>query len=181
QQHQMLRILMTALVSMERQDEALGVAEKIYKLDPDDSGINNDLGYFWADRGINLDKAEAMIRKALAARPDELAFKDSFAWVLYKQGRFAEARTVFDDVLSAEEGRHQVMLDHAGDTCWRLGLKAEAIRLWVRAVKEAKKEKNPGIDTKKVLEATPRKIKAARKGGKPPVAPLGKGVGGTGL
>ena len=176
-----LRILRMALASMEKQDEALKVAEKIFKLDPDDPGINNDLGYAWADKGINLDKAETMIRKALAARPDELAFKDSFAWVLYKQGRFAEARTVFDDVLSTEEGRHPVMLDHAGDTCWRLGLKAEAIRLWGQAVKEAKKEKKPEIDAKKVLTGAPRKIEAARKGGKPPVAPLGKGIGGTGL
>lgn len=176
QKHQALRILMMALTFMEKQDESLEVAEKIYKLDPDDPGINNDLGYFWADRGINLYKAEAMIRKALAVRPDEAAFKDSFGWVLYKQGRFAEARTVFDNVLSTENGQHPVMLDHAGDTSWRLGIEAEAIRLWNRAVKEAKKEKKPDIDTKKVLSEALLKIKAARKGGKPPVAPLGKNV-----
>lgn len=176
QRHQALRILRMALALMEKEDEALKVAEKIYELNPGDPGINNDLGYSWADKGINLDKAEAMIRKALVARPDEAAFKDSFGWVLYKQGRFAEAKTVFDDVLSDKDGQHPVMLDHAGDVCWRLGLKAEAIRLWERAVKEAKKEKKPEIDAKKVLAETPLKIKEARKGGKPTVAPLAEGA-----
>ncbi len=171
-----LHILRTALALAGKEDESLKVAEKIYKLDPDDPMINNDLGYSLADRGIDLDKAEAMIRKALAASPDSVAIRDSFGWVLYKQGRFAEAKTVFDGVISNEAGKHPVMLDHAGDTCWRLGLQSEAIRLWEQALKKAKKEKHPGTDEKKILAETPKKIKSARKGQKPSVAPLGKGV-----
>ncbi len=176
QQTKALHILRTALVSMEKEDEAMKVAEKIYKLDPDDPLINNDLGYSLAEKGVDLDKAETMIRKALAASPNSVAIRDSFGWVLYKQGRFSEAKTVFDSVISTEAGKHPVMLDHAGDTCWRLGLQSEAIRLWQQAVKKAKKEKHPGTDTKKVLAGTPGKIKSVRKGKKPSVAPLGKGV-----
>jgi tetratricopeptide (TPR) repeat protein len=176
QQIKALHILRTALVSMEREAEAMKVAQKIYKLDPDNPLINNDLGYALADKGIDLDKAETMIRKALAANPNSVAIRDSFGWVLYKQGRFAEAKTVFDGVLSTEAGKHPVMLDHAGDTCWRLGLKSEAIRLWEQAVEKAKKEKHPGTDEKKILAETPKKIKSVRKGRKPSVAPLGKGI-----
>ena len=164
------------VLAMDRKNQALAVLEKAYALTGDDAGLNNNLAYLYADMGIKLDKAQELIHKALADRPGEPAYMDSLGWVLYKQGRFAEAKTVFDDVISDAEGRHPIMLDHAGDTCWRLGLKAEAIRLWDRAVKEAKKEKKPGIDTKKVLAGTPRKIKTARKGGKPPIAPLGKGI-----
>ncbi len=172
-----LRLLRMAMASLEKDDEVLKISERMLKLDPDDPGINNDLGYIWADRGINLDKAEAMIRKALAAKPNEIAFQDSFGWLLYKQGRFAEAKTVFDRIISTEKGRHPVMLDHAADTCWRLGLKAEAVRLWNLVVEAAKKEKHPDSETKKILKAAARKIKAGRrKGGRPPVAPVGKGV-----
>jgi tetratricopeptide (TPR) repeat protein len=172
-----LRLLVLALRAMEKDDQVLGVLQKILELDPDDPTVNNDLGYTWADQGVNLDRAEAMIRKALAARPDEVAFRDSFAWVLYKQGKFAEARTVFDQVVTAEPERlHSVIFDHAGDVCWRLGQKQEAARLWERAVEFAKKDATPDSDSKKVLAETPRKIEAARKGAEPKVAPLGKGV-----
>ena len=38
--------------------------------DPNDPGVNNDLGYLYADQGKNLEKAEAMIRKAVQEEPD---------------------------------------------------------------------------------------------------------------
>ena len=149
----------------------------MHKLDPDDPGVNNDLGYSWADRGIKLQEAERMVRKALAERPQEIAFKDSLAWVLYKQGRFAEAKTLFDQVVASPAERlHAVILDHAGDTCWRLGLAEEAIRLWRRAVEMAKDGEREDRDTKRVLAKTPAKINAARRGRKPKIAPLGAGV-----
>ena len=42
--------------------------ETIFAKYPDDAGMNNDLGYLYADQGKNLEKAEAMIRKALAEK-----------------------------------------------------------------------------------------------------------------
>ena len=126
---------------------------------------------------IHLPKAESMIRKALRKRPNEIAFKDSLGWVLYKQGRFREAREVFDQVADAdEEDLHAIILDHAGDTCWRLGLTEEAIRLWARAVALAGKQERTDKETGSVLKNTPRKIADGKQGGKPKVAPLGKGV-----
>ncbi len=172
-----LRLLYLALSAADRSDEAVSVLEEMYKLDPDDAGTNNDLGYSWADRGIKLEKAEMMIRKALAERPDQVAFKDSLAWALYKQGRFAEAKTIFDQAVIADpEELHPVILDHAGDTCWRLGLAQEAIRLWGQAVEMAKQAERKDRETRNVLEEAPRKISAARSGRAPKVAPLGEAV-----
>jgi len=176
-----LRLLSMALRALDKEDEVIAVLEKVHALDPDDVSVNNDLGYTWADRGVNLAKAEYMIRKALASRPDEIAFKDSLAWVLYKQARFAEAKALFDQILSAEESKqHPIILDHAGDACWRLGQGEQAIRCWERAVAMAKKQqaedKDVDPDCREVLAATPKKIQAARKRGAPKVAPLGKGV-----
>ena len=172
-----LRPLYAALSSLEKEKEALALLEKMHKLDPDDSGVNNDLGYSWADRGIHLEKAEFMIRKALAESPNLIAFKDSLAWVLYKQGRFSEAKTIFDEAVKADPARlHPVILDHAGDTCWRLGLTEEAIRLWRRAVEMAKEKKSKDRETKQVLTETARKITDGRRGKEPKLAPLGRAV-----
>ena len=68
---------------------------------PDDAGVNNDLGYLYADQGKNLEKAEAMIRKAVQEEPDNGAYLDSLGWVLFKRGKVKEA------VEPAGEGRQE--------------------------------------------------------------------------
>ena len=76
------------------EDFARGEAELeiLFAKNPDDPGVNNDLGYLYADQGKNLEKAEAMIRKAVAEEPDNYAYLDSLGWVLFKRGKFQEAR-----------------------------------------------------------------------------------------
>ena len=58
---------------------------------PEDAAALNELGYLWADQGVHLDRALKMIRKAVAAKPDKAAYRDSLGWVLYRLGRNAEA------------------------------------------------------------------------------------------
>ncbi|MBO7327606.1 MAG: hypothetical protein J6W00_02405 [Lentisphaeria bacterium] len=53
--------------------------------------ICNAVGYIAADLNIGLKDAETLIRKAVEAFPETSAFRDSLAWVLYRQKRFAEA------------------------------------------------------------------------------------------
>ena len=172
-----MRALMAALHASEKETEYLELMERLFKLDEDDPGVNNDLGYCWADRGVNLAKAERMIRKALAAKPGQVAYKDSLGWVFYKQAKFAAAERIFDQAVQADEAElHPIILDHAGDTCWRLGRTDKAVRLWHRALRLAEKEKTEDREVRQVLEETPAKIKAAESGGSPKVAPLGKGV-----
>lgn len=174
---QALALLASAYRALDRQDDVMNVLEKMHALDPDDPGVNNDLGYMYADRGVNLDEAEAMIRKALAARSDNLAVIDSFGWLLYKQGKLAEAKTVFDRVAPAARQQEQpVILDHAGDVLWRMGRKDQAIPLWEQAVELGKKSPAKDPETKRALADSARKVETARKGKPPKIAPLGKGV-----
>ena len=51
----------------------------------------NTAGYIAADLNTGLKDAETLIRKAVNAFPEEAAFRDSLAWVLFRQQRFAEA------------------------------------------------------------------------------------------
>ena len=160
--------------------ESTAVLEKALEAKPDDPDLCNDLGYSYADQGVLLDKAERLIRQALADRPGQTAVMDSLAWVFYKQGKFAEARNTFEQVLEApqdqEQEIHPIILDHAGDTYCRLGDKAKALELWKKAIEAAKKEKSKTQDVARVLENTPGKIKALESGAAPKTAPLGQGV-----
>ncbi len=98
---------------------------------PDDHVINNFLGYFWADNNINLDQALAMIKKAVAAKPENTAYLDSMAWILHRKKRFKEALSFINKALKREgELPDAVISDHAGDIHFALGNTKKAMEFW---------------------------------------------------
>ncbi len=168
----------TALEAAGDRQGAVNALEQALTLTPDEADANNNLGYTLADMGVELARAERLIRKALAAEPDSLAIRDSLGWVLYKQGRFGEARRVFDRLLAnvEETGRpaDPVILDHAGDTHYRLGDVTRAVALWTRALKAARERKLPAAPTREILRTVPAKIEAITDERAPDVAPVGE-------
>ncbi|MBS3733321.1 MAG: tetratricopeptide repeat protein [Phycisphaerae bacterium] len=167
----------TALGELGKVDPGMSALEKAYELDADDAMLNNNLGYYYADRGVKLDRAEAMIRKALAARPDEASFQDSLGWALYKQGKLRPSGRIFYALIaSGRGGDHPVMLDHAGDVYYRLGWRQRAERMWRRAVEAADDEDEPMREVRVTREAAGRKLEALRAGRPVEVAPLGEGI-----
>ncbi len=103
-----IRFTLSHVYSLARQSErAEGQLKLILDADPSDARANNDLGYLWADQNRKLDEAERMIRKALELDRqqrstkdalgvdtdlDNAAYVDSLGWVLFRRGRFKEAR-----------------------------------------------------------------------------------------
>ena len=129
------------------------VLEDLIKLTPDDPTVNNDLGYLYADQGKNLDKAEEMIRKAVAAEPDNAAFLDSLGWVLYKNEKYEEAITHLKkaiELLGEEED--STIYGHLGDCYAALGNEEEARKAWETALKIEKEKEEPSDKQVKSLE-----------------------------
>lgn len=121
----------------------------ILQAEPDDATANNDLGYHLADEGRNLDEAEKLIRRAIdldrqqrrsASRPpsahddhDRAAYVDSLGWVLFRQGRFEDARRELETATTLPEGDDAVIWDHLGDVYLRLKDIARAKTAWEKA------------------------------------------------
>lgn len=171
------------LGEMGQQRQSLEVTEKLYALQPNLPSINNNLGYFYADMGVKLDRAERMIRLALGTMPDAIHIQDSLGWVLYKQGRLGEAAEVFERILDqvwnepdTERPGLPVIYDHAGDAYYRLGWTDLAGRLWQQALEAARAEDDPAWDIRQVIDKTPAKVEALDQGLPAPVAPLGENV-----
>jgi tetratricopeptide (TPR) repeat protein len=133
---------------------------------PDDAGAHNDLGYLMADQGKNLPEAEELIRKAIALDreqkrketkvglnddKDNAAFVDSLGWVLFRRGRFEEAKQELERALKLPEQNDvgaddPVIWDHLGDVYFRLDDKVKARTLWEKAVKLYEEEKRRKLD-----------------------------------
>jgi len=99
---------------------------------PEDPSASNDLGYLWADQGKHLQRALRMIRLAVAAEPDNPAYRDSLGWVYYRLGRNKAALAELERAAAARPD--PVILDHLGEVQLNLGRLEEARRSWQRAV-----------------------------------------------
>jgi Flp pilus assembly protein TadD len=131
------RLLYSRGISLERSKQweraeadflrALGIGgEQAYVL--------NYLGYSWVDRGINLERAEEMIVKAVKLRPNDGFIADSLGWVYYRSGRYEEAVTALERAVALEPA-DPIINEHLGDAYWRVGRILEARFQWQRALK----------------------------------------------
>lgn len=166
----------SVLHGIDRKQEAEATLLKALEANPNHVSANNDLGYFWADAGKNLDRALEMTRKAVAKNKNTNragGYLDSYAWVLYKLGRYAEAAKQFELARTKPDGNDPVILDHYGDTLWRLNERPRAGQIWQDALRAA-----AGIDEKMrpsiidLRDALTAKIRAAIANEDPPIAPV---------
>jgi tetratricopeptide (TPR) repeat protein len=123
--------------------------EQCLKLAPDFPPALNYLGYMWAERGTNLDRARVMIEKAVKAEPTNAAYLDSLGWVLFKQGHAKEALEPIRKAVELNEEPDATLYDHLGDIYFALKQTDKAREAWRKALEiEPKKEveqklKNP--------------------------------------
>ena len=111
------------------------ILEKVYEATPDDPGVNNDLGYLYADQDKKLEKAESMIRIAVTAEPDNPAYLDSLGWVLYRRDKHEEALEALKKATADPEYQDSTILDHLGDVYKALGRPDDATTAWNRRSK----------------------------------------------
>jgi len=120
---------------------------------PDDPGASNDLGYLWADQNEHLQPAVAMIERAVAAEPDNTAYRDSLGWVYYRLGRNTQAVIELEKAAAGDEP-DGVILDHLGDAYLAAGQAEKARQAWRRAVEAFRK--NDAVEKAKAVEKKTR-------------------------
>ncbi len=70
------------------------------EITPDDPMRMNNLGYLYADEGINLDKSVALLRVAVEKMPSSAMVLDSMGWALYKIGKYEESLKYMEDAVT---------------------------------------------------------------------------------
>jgi tetratricopeptide (TPR) repeat protein len=103
------------------------------ELEPDQPDVLNYLGYSWVDRGINLDRAERMIEKALSKRPTDGFIVDSLGWVYFRTGLYDKAVHQLERAIELAP-EDATINSHLGDALAAVGRIDEARFQWNRAL-----------------------------------------------
>jgi Tfp pilus assembly protein PilF len=103
------------------------------KLKPDYHEALNFLGYFYLEQDKNIDKAGAMIKKALSFDPENGAYIDSLGWFYFKKGKFKEALSHLEKAASLLSD--PVIYEHLGDVYLKLGNQDNARLNWEKSLK----------------------------------------------
>lgn len=111
---------------MEAYDSAL-----VY--DPTSVNVLNNYAYYLAVENKQLERALNMSRKTIEAEPENPTYIDTYAWVLFKLGRYEEARAYADKLMSIEGDKGAVEYSHCGDIYAKCGDVDKAVEYWVKA------------------------------------------------
>jgi Tfp pilus assembly protein PilF len=81
----------------------------------------------------SLDKAEQMIQQAIILDPNNSSVEDTYAWVLFKQKKYNEARIWIEKAIQDNRVGSGTELEHCGDILYHLGEKQQALEQWRKA------------------------------------------------
>lgn len=95
---------------------------------PDFQHAYNALGYSFAERGIHLQEAEQLVRKALDMSPGDPFITDSLAWVKFRQGNVQQALQLLEEAYAARPDVE--IAAHLGEVLWASGQQERAREIW---------------------------------------------------
>ncbi|MFY0643945.1 MAG: tetratricopeptide repeat protein [Bacteroidia bacterium] len=101
--------------------------EKALQLDPENKGVLNNYAFSLAERGVSLEKAMEMINRAMATDLMNPYFKDTKAWILYKQGKSDEAIKLLLEAIELDSRESEYFI-HLAEIYLNLGKVSEAQR-----------------------------------------------------
>ena len=101
-------------------------------INPNNEYVLNNYSYFLALRKTNLEKAEKMAALLTKNHPDNLSYIDTYAWVLYQEGKYKDAKKTIERVFAGGKAG-AVHYEHYGDILYQLGEVEEAVVQWQKA------------------------------------------------
>jgi len=117
--------------------EAFAAYDSCLQWKEDNIGCLNNYAYYLSIKGQNLDKAEQMSYLTIKAEPKNATYLDTYAWILFMQERYKEARIYIDQTLQNDSDSSAVLLEHAGDIYYQAGEKDKALELWKQSLERA--------------------------------------------
>ncbi|HMK38883.1 MAG TPA: tetratricopeptide repeat protein, partial [Bacteroidota bacterium] len=120
--------------SMKRNDDSDSLYEEALRINPDFSLALNNYAYSLAERGLQLERALGMARKALEGAPDNPSYLDTMGWIYFRLGRYRDAESYVKKAINKGEVS-AVVHEHMGDIYFKLNDTDRALEHWNAALK----------------------------------------------
>lgn len=116
-----------------RREEAYAAYDSCLAWKDDDALVLNNYAYYLCLDGRDLDRAEKMSYKSIKLKPDDANSLDTYAWIMFAQKRYAEAKVYIEQALMHDKDSSAVVLEHAGDIYAMNGDAEKAVEFWRKA------------------------------------------------
>lgn len=103
--------------------------KKALALNPDNALALNNYAYDMMCKGLELDLCEEMAHRAITLAPNNIYYIDTYAWVLFLQGKLDEALKYIKIAVNMESNNTTVLV-HYGDILYAKGEKFMARIYW---------------------------------------------------
>lgn len=122
--------------------EAYAAYDSALVYNPSNIGALNNYAYYLSVERRDLDKAEEMSYKTVKAEPNNATYLDTYAWILFEKGNYAEARIYIDNAMKSEGGdKSNVIVEHCGDIYYMTGDVDGALTYWKKALEMGSESK----------------------------------------
>ena len=115
--------------TQKRYAETDSLYEAALKIDPSNHLVLNNYGYSLADRNLQLERALDMARRAVEAQPENPSYLDTFGWVYFRLGKYADAETYVKKAIEKGEVS-AVVHEHLGDIYYMVDQRDLALEQW---------------------------------------------------
>ena len=120
-------------------DKGVEQMQAILKINPENVDALNYVAYTWTQKGINLNDAELLLKKALKLRPENGYIQDSWGWYLLTRGRLTDAVVELEKAVKLKPNEATI-LEHLGDAYLKSNLREKALTQYSDAAKYAEDE-----------------------------------------
>ena len=111
----------------------------------------NNYAYYLSELDEQLERAELMSYKTIKAEPKNATYLDTYAWILFKQGRYSEAKIYMDQTLQNDPDTSAVVLEHAGDIYAKCNDLQQALNYWQQALDKSSDDSEVKGKRKQIL------------------------------
>lgn len=129
-----------------KSDEAY---DKSIAYNPDNVYTLNNFAYYLSLRNEQLDKAAQMSKHSNELQPGVASFEDTYAWILFKQKNYPEAKTWIEKAIADDKDKSATQVEHYGDILFYLGDVNAAVLNWTKAKQMGG---DPGVLDRKINE-----------------------------
>jgi len=118
---------------IDKSEDGFKLIAEILKKNPENPHAMNYVAYYYAEKGIKLEKALTLAKNALKLRPKDAYITDTLGWIHFKMGKLDQALEILITALTLVKDE-PVIIEHAGDIYSQMGNRNKALEMYQKAV-----------------------------------------------